>query len=83
MEEAHKPIPKPTNINDIKKENPNDIVTLVKADTLAYRKLYDTRAIKRTLSLPRWLDTLAHEQGLNYSNILQKALFKELHLSAN
>lgn len=44
---------------------------------------YDTKAIKRTLSLPRWLDTLAHEQGLNYSNILQKALFKELHLSAN
>lgn len=83
MEEAHKPIPQPTNINDIQKESPNDIVTLVKADTLAYRKLYDTKAIKRTLSLPRWLDTLAHERGVNYSNVLQQALFKELHLSSN
>lgn len=81
MEERKIPVPAPSFINKIKTEDPNDIVTLVKADTLAYRKMYDNKAIKKTLSIPRWLDTLAHEHGINFSNVLQKALMKELNVS--
>lgn len=81
MEEDKKSIPAPTPLNAVQKESPEDIVTLVKADTLAYRKLYDTKAIKRTLSLPRWLDTLARERGVNYSSVLQQALIRDLNIS--
>lgn len=80
MEETKTPIPAPTSIHKIQKEYPNDIVTLVKADTLAYRKLYDTKAIKKTLSIPCWLDTLALERGINFSSVLQQALMKELNV---
>ncbi len=82
MEESKTFIPEPTPIQIIQKQHPEDIVTLVKADTLTYRKLYDTKAVKKTLSIPRWLDTLAQERGVNFSNILQKALMKELDVSS-
>ena len=57
-------------------------ISLISADTLAYRKLYDTKAVKKTLTIPRWLDTLAHEHNINFSNILQNALVKELGIKS-
>lgn len=58
MEENHISAPSPTPINKVHKENKDDIVTLVKADTLAYRRKYDTKAIKKTRAsrsgLIRW-----------------------------
>lgn len=81
MEENNQPIPAPAPIKDIQSRYPDDIVTLVKADTLAYRELYDTKAVKKTLSIPRWLDTLAQERRINFSNVLQQALMKELDVS--
>lgn len=63
MEENHISAPSPTPINEVHKENKDDIVTLVKADTLAYRRKYDTKAIKKTLSIPQWLDTMAQEKA--------------------
>lgn len=81
MEESKTPISTPTPIKKIQEQYPDDIVTLVKADTLAYRRLYDTKAVKKTLSIPRWLDTLAQEHGINFSNVLQQALMKELDVS--
>lgn len=80
MEENHIPALSPTPINEVHKESKDDIVTLVKADTLAYRRKYDTKAIKKTLSIPQWLDTMAQEKGVNFSNVLQQALIKELNI---
>ena len=80
MEENHISAPSPTPINKVHKENKDDIVTLVKADTLAYRRKYDTKAIKKTLSIPQWLDTMAQEKSVNFSNVLQQALIKELNI---
>jgi len=47
---------------------------------LEYRKLHDKKAIKKTLSIPRWLDTIAEKENVNFSNVLQNALIKQLHL---
>ena len=58
----------------------NDFVSLVGADTSEYRKLYGDRAVKKTLSIPAWLNTLAERQGVNFSFTLQKALKAELNL---
>lgn len=80
MEENHISAPSPTPINEVHKENKDDIVTLVKADTLAYRRKYDTKAIKKTLSIPQWLDTMAQEKSVYFSNVLQQALIKELNI---
>ena len=47
-------------------------------DLLAYKQKHDNRSVKKTLSIPRWLDTLAEREGVNFSNVLQKALKEKL-----
>ena len=79
MEEQGTKIPQPTLPNKIK-VNSKSFVTLIQADTLEYRKLHDKKAIKKTLSIPRWLDTIAEKENVNFSNVLQNALIKQLHL---
>ena len=49
-------------------------INYVYADTDAYRKKNDARAVKKTLSIPSWLNTMAEEAGVNFSQILQEAL---------
>lgn len=77
MEEAKKDIPSPSSPKAVACDG-NSFVSLVSADTLAYRKAHDTKAVKKTLSIPRWLDTMALENNVNFSNVLQNALIEEL-----
>ena len=79
MEEKKEAIPKASAPNKIKVPK-NKFITIISADTLAYRKIHDKKAIKKTLSIPRWLDTIATRENINFSNVLQNALMKQLHL---
>jgi len=45
-----------------------------------YRRENDNRAIKKTLSIPSWLNSKAEKAGINFSQTLQKALKEELGL---
>lgn len=78
-DDKNKIIPAPSDPKDIKYDE-NSFVSLISADTLAYRKLYDKKSIKKTLTLPAWLNNLAIEKNINFSNILQNALIKELRV---
>lgn len=80
MEEAKKNIPAPTSPKAIACDE-NSFISLVSADTLTYRKLNDTKAVKKTLTIPRWLDTMALEKNINFSNLLQNALVAELEVN--
>lgn len=60
--------------------NDGQIISLVSADTVAYRKIWDNKAVKKTLTIPAWLNTLAERNEINFSAILQKALKDELKL---
>ena len=74
-EDSGKEIPKPSKIEDIKT---NGIVSLVVADTDEWRKLVDNKAIKKTLTIPNWLNTKAEKAAINFSQVLQEALCKKL-----
>lgn len=78
-EDSGDEIPSPSNPSELEVPH-NAIVSLVKADTLKYRRLHDTQAVKKTLTIPRWLDRLAKSNNVNFSNVLQKALMKELNV---
>ena len=80
MEEHGKPVPAPSKIANLTLQG-GDFPVLIKADTLEYRKHNDTQAIKKTLTIPRWLDTLAKERNVNFSNVLQNALMAELKVN--
>ena len=72
-EEDGEPIPVPTDMLAIPVQE-NAFVNLIACDTVEYRKFYDNRAIKKTLTIPNWLNTLADREGLNFSQVLQEGL---------
>ena len=49
-----------------------------KWDEEAYLRKTDNRAVKKTLTIPSWLNHKAEEKNLNFSKILQSALKQEL-----
>lgn len=80
MEDMGKEIPESSDINNVKKENDSDIVTLVDVDFSEYRRKNDIKTVRRNVSLPSWLDVEAEKAGINVSALLQMALKKELKL---
>lgn len=79
MEEAGKAIPPASRIQDLKPSG-EEFATLVACDTVEYRKFFNNRAVKKTLSIPAWLNTMAEREDINFSAVLQKALKAELHI---
>lgn len=79
LEESGDSVQPPTPINKIKTEA-NQLRSLVNLDTQKYRKLHNNRAVKKTLSIPQWLNEVALEQNINFSQTLQEALVEKLGL---
>ena len=80
MEEKHMDTKPPTPIASLDVPK-GSMVALVRADTLAYSKKVDTRAIRKSVSIPAWMDSLAREHNLNFSNVLQNAICRELNIA--
>ena len=76
-EEKSLPIPAPSSIDKIQVPK-NATLTLFKADTLEYRKLHDTKSVRKNVTIPSWLNALAISKNINFSNLLQNALMNEL-----
>jgi len=72
-------VPQPSNPKIIECE-PEDFVALIEFDWIAYQKKHDTRSVKKTLTIPSWLNTLAEEQHINFSGVLQSALKRQLNI---
>ena len=58
----------------------NEFVNYVVCDTLVYRKRHKNKAIKKTLTIPEWLNEEATALGINFSQVLQDALKKQLKI---
>ncbi len=61
--------------------NQGETLTLVAADTDEYRQANDKRAVKKTLSIPSWLNRQAEKANAPFSQILQKGLKEYLHIA--
>ena len=58
-----------------------ETIMLVEFDSVEYRRKHERKAVKKTLSIPQWLNNLAEREGVNFSNVLQVALKEKLHVS--
>jgi predicted RNase H-like HicB family nuclease len=56
-------------------------ISLVAADTDEYRRQTETRSVKKTLSIPAWLNDKAEKANAPFSQILQQGLKEYLHVS--
>ncbi|GHT56651.1 HicB family protein [Spirochaetia bacterium] len=75
-------IPKASDQADIAKrcKSFGQCVSLVVADTDEYRRQTETRAVKKTLSIPGWLNDKAEKANAPFSQILQQGLKEYLHV---
>ena len=82
MEDDGETFPEPTLLEDVVAEVDGvaGIKTLVAADLKAYRAMLDNRAVKKTLSIPSWLNVAAEKAHINFSAVLQEALKAKLGL---
>jgi predicted RNase H-like HicB family nuclease len=82
-------IPAPSNITDIdaaavssqvSPDSPvgDSFVNMVSVDVDAYAKEHFEKSVKKTLTIPAWLNNAALEQGINFSQTLQEALVAKL-----
>jgi predicted RNase H-like HicB family nuclease len=78
-EDNNEAIPKASNIFDIKCDK-SEFITLIPVDTTEYRNFNDSKTVKKTLSIPNWLNKKAEKAGINFSQVLQEALKERLHI---
>lgn len=71
------PIPAPTTLPIVAAPQ---FANYIVADTDEYRRKNDNRAVKKTLSIPSWLNTQAEQAGVNFSQVLQDALREKLNV---
>ena len=76
-EDTGEAIPAPGDANRVPHQ-PDELVSLVYADTAAYRRRISNRAVKKTLTIPEWLNTAAEAANVNFSQTLQEALAAKL-----
>lgn len=80
LEEDKEEIPAPTKLQDIKL-NQGEKITLIDVYMPSLRKANVNKSVNRTVTLPAWLNAKALEYNINFSQLLQDAIKKELHLN--
>lgn len=66
--------------SDIASLHPEDgFVSAVITDPTAYKK--NTKAVKKTLTIPEWLNVEAESRSINFSQTLQEALLNKIGLA--
>ena len=81
MEDDGEEIPSPTPLNKISLEK-NQIPTLVQVYMPLARQQAKPVSVKKTLTIPSWVNVLAEENHINFSQLLQKALKEQLNINA-
>ncbi|MCI9565289.1 MAG: type II toxin-antitoxin system HicB family antitoxin [Eubacterium sp.] len=75
-EKENREIPIPSKREDIKLQG-KEFVNYVACDTMEYRKRYNNKAVKKTLTIPAWLNEKACSMNINFSQVLKEALMKK------
>ena len=79
-ESQNKEIPVPSAINSIPTEK-NEFVSVVATDTTEYQKRFNKKSVKKTLTIPEWLNDIAVAHNVNFSKTLQDALVQTLGIN--
>ena len=77
MEQDGEPIPAPTPLQGLHPEE-GGVVTLVEVFMPSIRDRAQNRVVKKTLTIPAWLNREAEAAHVNFSQVLQDALKKYL-----
>ena len=73
-------VPVPTSI-DFLVIAENSYPVIIEFDLLEYKKKHSSRAVKKTRTIPEWLNDEAIKKGINFSAVLQEALKAQLGIT--
>ena len=77
VEDLNEPVPEATPIERIKYPDGTQVM-LIQIDTEEYLKRTETKAVRRTVSIPSWMDQIAQKRGISLSKVLQEALREQI-----
>lgn len=77
MEQDNDEIPRPSHPEKVKTEK-DSFITLIEAFMPLIRDEMANKAVKKTLTIPKWLNDLGEEKKVNFSQLLQNALKENL-----
>lgn len=78
MEEAGEEIPEASTPEAIEVEE--GFLVVVEFNMMEYRRKHCSRAVKKTLSIPEWLNEAAIRKNINFSQVLQEALMQKVNM---
>lgn len=76
LEDMGKDIPEPDTIDC--EVASGDMALYVDVDFIEYRKRNDNKKVKKTLSIPSWLNERAESEHVNFSRVLEEALLEKI-----
>jgi predicted RNase H-like HicB family nuclease len=82
--EDKRPVPPPSARGVIEPDEnigPNGFVQFIVLDIASYSRRYGKQTVKKNLTIPAWLETIASDNNLNFSQVLQEALIEKLHIA--
>lgn len=80
MEDDGKELPMPSTAQDIEKAS-DELFSFVDVDFAEYRRKNDMRVVKKNCTIPSWLNYEAEKANINFSQVLQAALKRELNIA--
>ena len=80
MEDDGKDLPTPTDAKNVIVEE-GGLLSLVDVDFVEYRRKNDMKVVKKNCTLPSWLCYEAERANINFSQVLQAAIKKELNIA--
>lgn len=89
LEDDKKEIPLPSEISSLDvnngtfAEDGTTVISLVDIDSEEYRRKIDTKAVRKNVTIPSWLNYEAEHAGINISRVLQEALMNVLNVQRN
>lgn len=57
-----------------------DFTCLIEFDLNQYRRIHNKKSVKKTLTIPEWLNEAALEKNINFSQVLQEALIQKVNI---
>lgn len=80
LEEDGEEIPAPTPLAQVRTEA-NEKAVLIDVYMPSVRLAQVNKSVNRTVTLPAWLNAAALERNINFSQVLQDALKRQLHMN--
>ncbi|GHU09191.1 HicB family protein [Spirochaetia bacterium] len=78
MLEDGESLPAPSDLKNVKPEGPSGFVSLVYIDLDDLKAAHEEKTVKKTLTIPSWLNKAAEKKKINFSAALKDALIDKI-----